>query len=57
MDDVGTHDVDGLTVRSSHGYDEVGIALGGLYELLVHGLQHLQVAVDDHLGAPACRAV
>ena len=30
--------------------DEVGKTLRGFDELLVHGLEHLEVAVDDHLG-------
>ena len=58
MADVGFHDVYGLAVGASLGDDEVGKALGGLYELLVHGLQHVQIAVDDHLrGASALHGV
>ena len=50
MRDVRTHDVDGLLVLSPLRNDEVGKTLRGFDELLVHGLEHLEVAVDDHLG-------
>ena len=36
--DIGFHDVYSLVVGTTLGDDEVGKALGGFYELLVHGL-------------------
>ena len=49
MDDVGAHDVNGPRIVAALRNDEVGISLSGLDELLVHGLQNVQIAVDDHL--------
>lgn len=53
MNDVRTHDVDGLAVVTTLRDDEVSKALGGLDELLVHGLKDVEIAVNDHLSRSA----
>ena len=46
--DILTKNGDALGVLSSLRDDEIGVTLGGLNELFVHGLQHLQVSVYNH---------
>ena len=46
--DVLAKDGDATLVLAALWNNEVGMALGGLDELLVHGLEHCQIAIDDH---------
>lgn len=48
-----TQDADALEVFASLRYDEIGIALGWLDKLLVHGFQHLEVTLNDHRYRPS----
>lgn len=43
------HHIDGSIVVSALRNDNIGVALTGLDKLLVHGLEHLVVAVDNRL--------
>ena len=49
MNNVRPHDFDGLLVVAALRDDEVGIALRGFDELLVHGLEDIAIAVENHL--------
>ena len=51
MDDVGSHNIYGLLVLATLWDDEVGITFCGLYEFQVHGLQHIDIAVHNHLSS------
>ena len=56
--DVFAENADTLGVLATLRNDDVGITLGGLDELLVHGLEHLQITFYDHRhGAPAVDGV
>ena len=46
--DIFAEHADALDVLAALRNDDVGIALCGLYKLLVHGLEHLKVTVNDH---------
>lgn len=46
--DIFAEHADTLDVLAALGNDDVGIALCGLYKLLVHGLEHFQIAVYHH---------
>lgn len=53
MNNVGPHDLDGLLVVATLRDNEVGIPLGWLDELFVHGLQDVTISVEHHLCRPA----
>ena len=47
--DVLADDADALHVLTALRNDDVGILLGGFDELLVHGFQHREIAVEHHV--------
>ena len=45
---IAAKNIDTLHILTALRNNNVGIALGRFNKLLVHGLEHFQIAVDDH---------
>lgn len=52
FDELSEH-VDGYIIVAALRDDDVGVAFAGLNELLMHGLEHSLIALNDSLCGPA----